>query len=320
MESTHTFVVPEKDASKRLDVFLSAQLPGMSRTGVKGLLEKGLVLVDNARSRASHRTRPGESVKVTVPPRPAVLAGAEPIGLDIVYEDEDIIVVNKPRGLTVHPAAGRPGGTLMNALLAHTTALSDVGGPLRPGIVHRLDKDTSGVMVAAKTNAAHLALSGQFKEHSTVRHYHALVWGDVREKSGTVELPIGRDIGDRKKISPRTRKARRAVTHFRVIRRLAGPFTLLDITPETGRTHQIRVHLASIKHPIVGDPVYGKRALPHALPAAVKTAIKKLGGQALHAATLGLVHPASGRHVEFSSPYPAEMKNLLEALSCTVKQ
>ncbi len=316
MEKTHTLAVSESDSSKRLDLYLSERLKDLSRTAVQELIRKGLVLVDGRKARPSHRTRTGEKITVTVPEAPPCEAEPEPIPLEILYEDDDILVINKPRGLTVHPGAGRRSGTLVNALLHHTGALSDVGGPLRPGIVHRLDKDTSGVLIVAKKNQSHLNLSRQFKEHSTTRRYHALVWGKVEDESGTVDIPIGRDVSDRKKISPRTRKARRAVTHYRVLRRYPG-LTLLEVTPETGRTHQIRVHLAAIKHPVVGDPVYGKRVPPPVLPQPVRVAIKGLKGQLLHAYVLGIRHPVTGKYMEFSSGYPADMEGILRLLEAS---
>ncbi len=314
-EKTFTFVIPENDPATRLDVFLAARLPEVSRTTVKRLIKEGLILVDNSAAKANHRVRPGENVLVRIPAPPALQAVAEPIFIDIIHEDDDILIVNKQQGLTVHPAPGSYGGTLVNALLAHTDSLSNIGGPFRPGIVHRLDKDTSGVICVAKTNKAHRHLTEQFKEHTTERHYHALVWGRVKDKNGRIELAIGRDLRDRKKISARTGKARHAATNYSVIKRFDGPFTLLDVSPETGRTHQIRVHLTSIKHPIVGDAVYGKRTTPPILPGEVKKAIKLLKGQTLHAFSLGFIHPGTGEKVEFKGPYPAEMDNLLTALS-----
>ena len=289
------------------------KLPHVTRSAVKGLIKDGSVTVGGKGAKASHKVRAGESVDVTLPePKPSTL-DPENIPLEILFEDDHIIIINKPPGLTVHPGAGRRSGTLVNALLHHTKLLSTVGGPLRPGIVHRLDKDTSGVMAAAKTNESHLSLSAQFKEHTTSRHYHALVWGNVKKDDATVEMPIGRDSADRKKISPRARYKRKAVTHYSVMKRY-GFFTLLDVTLETGRTHQIRVHLSESKHPVVGDATYGKRTPPSTLDKVTSDMVKGLTHQLLHAIMLGLTHPVTGERLEFSAPYPPEMEALITKL------
>ncbi len=313
MIETRTFTVSALDAAKRLDVFLSEKARDLSRSSLKTLIQKNEALVNGAKAKPSLRVKEGDSITITMPPPRSPETPAEQIPFEILYEDDHVMAVNKPRGLTVHPGAGRKSQTLVNALLFHTKRLSDVGGPQRPGIVHRLDKDTSGVMLVAKDNRSHLDLSNQFKEHSTKRVYHALSWGNVLPESGKIELSLGRDMKDRKKISERARKKRRATTNFKVIKRYRG-FTLLEIRPETGRTHQIRVHLASIKHPVVGDPVYGRQTMPLNMPQPIVKCLKGLRGQMLHAKSIEFTHPITGKRMEFSSPYPEDMKEVLRIL------
>ncbi|HAO94074.1 MAG: RNA pseudouridine synthase [Deltaproteobacteria bacterium GWB2_55_19] len=313
MAETRTFLVAEEDAPKRLDLFLTDSLKALTRSAVKGLIEEGRALVNGKKTKAGLRLKGGEEVSVDLPdPRPQILK-AEDIPLDIIYEDNDIIVVNKQAGLAVHPGAGRPSGTLVNALLAHTQDLSDVGGPLRLGIVHRIDRDTTGSLVIAKNNLSHLALARQFKEHTTGRRYLALVWGAFKEDVGTIDLNIGRDSSERKKISTRTRRSRKAVTHWRVIGRYTF-MTLLDLTLETGRTHQIRVHLSAINHPVVCDQVYGKRVAPASMDKAVADKLKGIKRQLLHARTLVIAHPATGEEMKFNAPLPPDMAEVLELL------
>jgi 23S rRNA pseudouridine1911/1915/1917 synthase len=313
MEATRTFTVTSHEVTKRLDVFISEKLPEVTRSGVKNLLKKGLVLVDGRPAKASHKVKANESVLVTLPrPEPPGVE-PEPTPIDIIYEDGDIIVVNKQAGLIVHPGAGRKRGTLVGALLHHTKDLSTIGRPLRPGIVHRIDKDTSGLIVVAKNDRSHISLAKQFKDHTTTRRYNALVWGAVKDDEGTVDMSIGRDSVQRKRISPRTRRGKRAVTHYRVLKRY-GWCTLLDLTLETGRTHQIRVHLSAIKHPVVGDNIYGKRTPPSNLTKPLADEIKKIENQCLHATTLGFVHPCKEKYMEFSAPYPSYMEGLINLL------
>ncbi len=312
MGKDYSFIVKKEDSSRRLDVYLRERLPGLSRTFLKELIENRLVLVDGNPAKVAHRVRPGETITIHVPERPEPAVTAQPIDVEILYEDQHIIVVNKPRGLVVHPGAGRTSGTLVNALL-YRTELSKEGGTLRPGIVHRLDKDTSGVMVVAKTDTAYRRLVDAFKAHRPVKIYHAIVWGVMEEERGTIDKPLGRDIKDRKKFSPRTTRPRSAITEFRVIRRL-GWFTLVELRPVTGRTHQIRVHMKLKGHPVVGDPVYGKRTPPASLPQKIKEALSRIKGQLLHAKTLGIPHPEDERYMEFSADYPEDMKTLLEIL------
>jgi 23S rRNA pseudouridine1911/1915/1917 synthase len=313
MEATHRFIVTSHEVTKRLDVFITEKLPDLTRSGVKNLLKRGLVLVDGHPAKASHRIKALEDVLVTIPaPQPPGVE-PEPTPLEIIHEDRDILVVNKQAGLTVHPGAGRKKGTLVNAILNHTKELSTIGAPLRPGIVHRLDKDTSGVIVIARNDSSHISLAKQFKDHTTTRRYRALVWGGVKDDEGTIDLPLGRDAADRKKISPRTRRGRRAVTHYRVLRRY-GLFTLLELTLETGRTHQIRVHLSAIKHPVVGDQVYGKRTPPSNLTKPLFDELKRVKKQCLHAMTLGFTHPGKGTYMEFKAPYPKHMEGLIKLM------
>ncbi|MFZ3073342.1 MAG: RluA family pseudouridine synthase [Thermodesulfobacteriota bacterium] len=313
MEETRTFTVTASEAAKRLDVFLSEKTRDLSRSSLKTLIQKHKALVNGFPAKPSLHIKEGDSIILTVPEPASPETPAEQIPFEILYEDDHVMVINKPRGLTVHPGAGRKSQTLVNALLFHTKRLSTVGGPQRPGIVHRLDKDTSGVMLVAKDNRSHLDLSNQFKEHSTKRIYHALSWGNVLPESGKIELSLGRDVKDRKKISGKTRKKRHATTNFKVIKRYPG-FTLLEVRPETGRTHQIRVHLASIKHPIVGDPVYGKQTIPLNMPQRVVKCLKDLQGQMLHAKSLEFKHPITGKRMEWVSPYPKDMKEILKII------
>ncbi len=298
-------VVDSDLAGKRLDVALARLEPSLSRAQVQRLIEQGEIEVVGSVAKPAHKLRLGERIEGRVPePVPARLE-PQAIPLVVLHEDADLVVIDKPAGMVVHPAAGHARGTLVNALLHHCRDLSGVGGELRPGIVHRLDKDTSGVLVAAKHDRAHRALAAQWKQHSIDREYLAFVRGAPRSESGTVDAPIGRHPTDRKRMSTRARIARSAVTHWRIERRLRES-TLLRVRLETGRTHQIRVHMASISLPLLGDPVYGGRgARPAALP---------IARQALHATVLGFNHPTTGARVRFESPLPADLLALLEAL------
>ena len=301
MERTALTAGPEA-AGERLDSFLAARLPGLTRSAAARLVETGQVLVDGKPARKSARLAGGETVEVTLPdPEPAD-ALPQDIPLDVVYEDDDVIVVNKPSGLVVHPAPGHPDGTLVNALLHHCGgSLSGVGGELRPGIVHRIDRDTSGLIIAAKNDAAHQALAAQLADHTLARTYEAVAAGSFREDAGTVDAPIGRCLSDRKKMAV-VPNGKRAVTHWEVLERFPG-YTYVRCRLETGRTHQIRVHMAHLGHPIYGDTVYGG-----------KKPVPGLAGQCLHAVGLRFVHPRTGETVELSCPLSGEFQALLEKL------
>ena len=284
----------------RLDRFVS-EASGLTRSQAQRLIREGAVTVNGACVRAAHALAPGDEVRL-LPPEPVEIeARPEPMPLDIVYEDADICVINKPQGLVVHPAPGHAAGTLVNGLLYHFGTLSEVGGALRPGIVHRIDRMTSGLLVVAKNDAAHLSLTAQFQTHEAGRAYLALVDGNLREDSGTVDAPIGRHPRERKRMAV-VPDGRSAVTHWRVLARF-GTHTLLSVALETGRTHQIRVHMASIGHPLAGDAVYGPR-----------NCIKSLNGQCLHAKELGFIHPTTQQWVQFDSPLPAYFTEFLTRL------
>jgi 23S rRNA pseudouridine1911/1915/1917 synthase len=298
-------VTPER-AGRRLDVLLAELEPALSRAQAQRLIERGDVRVGGQRVKPSHRVRPGEWIEGRVPAPAAASLEPEPLALRIVHEDADLIVIDKPAGLVVHPAPGHAQGTLVHALLHHCADLSGVGGVARPGIVHRLDKGTSGLLVAAKHDRAHRALAAQFRLHSIDREYLALVRGTPRADSGTVDAPIGRHPGDRKRFSTRARTGRSAVTHWRVAQRFAA-HSLLRVRLETGRTHQIRVHLASIGLPVAGDPVYGGARRSSGLPG--------LGRPALHAALLGFEHPSSGVRLRFESELPEDLVAVIAELA-----
>ena len=295
-----------EDIGLRLDVFVSEKL-NMTRSAVQKLLDDGFITVNGDVLTKNYKIRQNDEVRVSLPEPRIVNAEPQNIPLDIIYEDRDIIVVNKPQGMVVHPAAGNYDGTLVNALMYHTKGnLSAINGVIRPGIVHRIDKDTSGILVVAKNNEAHLSLAEQIKEHSVKREYICLIHGSVGWDELTVDKPIGRDVKDRKKMSWNVKDGREAITHFYVEKRFSG-FTLLKCVLETGRTHQIRVHLKSLGKAIVGDTVYGLKE--------DKTA-KKYGikGQLLHARKLGFIHPSLGQYVEYNSEVPPDFMCILHKL------
>ena len=289
---------------ERLDAFVARSVPGLTRSAVQRLLEAGAVTRDGVPGRKNDRTVPGQLWQVDLPdPEPADLVPQD-IPLDVVYEDEDVIVVNKPVGMVVHPAPGHPDGTLVNALLYHCgRSLSGINGELRPGIVHRIDRDTSGLIIAAKNDAAHLALAEQLQDHTLYREYEAVCVGALREDSGTVDAPIGRHPVDRKRMAVDPRNGRPAVTHWSVLGRYPG-HTHIRCRLETGRTHQIRVHLSSIGHPLLGDTVYG-----------AKKPVPGLSGQCLHAKKLSFVHPRTGERVTVECPLPGWFTAVLDRLS-----
>jgi len=306
---------PDDGGRLRLDKFLSSQIQDLSRTRLKSLIETGNVTVGGEKvTEPSHRVNSGDEIEIFIPPARAATPQAQDIHLDVVHEDDDLIVINKPAGLVVHPAPGNPDNTLVNALIAHCgDSLSGIGGELRPGIVHRLDKDTSGLMVAAKNDVAHRYLSEQFAAHSLDRAYQAVVWGVPKNKTGTIEGAIGRNPRNRKKMAIVQRGGKPAVTHFTRLRALGNWASLVECQLETGRTHQIRVHMASIGHPVVGDPLYGggiRKGARQEAPAFVDK-VAGLGRQALHAYQLGFNHPSSQNHVLFERDMPAEIKALL---------
>jgi len=315
---TLTFRVEAAEAGARIDKYLSERAD-LTRSAAVRLIEEGGVSIGGASVSKNYKVKCGDEITIVIPEPEPDTALPEDIPLDVVYEDDDIIVINKPVGMVVHPAAGNPSGTLVNALLFHCKgSLSGIGGVLRPGIVHRIDKDTSGLLVVAKNDRAHLHLAEQIKEHSAHRIYRAVCVGNVKEDEGTVDLPIGRHPVDRKKmavIRDPDREARDAVTHYRVLERFAGratwgnAFTYIECRLETGRTHQIRVHMAAKGHPLLGDEVYGGDNTPFG--ARHKAWIK---GQTLHACELHLTHPTTGERMHFSAPEPPEMTKLLEIL------
>ncbi|MBE9532280.1 MAG: RluA family pseudouridine synthase [Proteobacteria bacterium] len=312
MHKEFTFKATESDAKKRLDIFLHEKLPETTRSSLKHTISEGLVSVDGTTIRkAGHRLQDGDEVEITLPEIETHELKAEAIPLDILFEDDYLLVINKPSGLSVHPGAGQFDGTLANALLHHSDRLSTIGGELRPGIVHRLDKETTGVMVIAKTDEAHVELAKQFKAHTIRRRYHAIVWGVMKDDSGEIDLPIGRSVRDRKKISTDAKKTREAKTLYKALKRFDG-FSLLELTPHTGRTHQIRVHLAAINHPVVGDKLYGKRKVPSTIPKPVADKIKGIKSQCLHAISLGFTHPVSKEEMDFEAPYPPDIEGLIE--------
>jgi len=309
-----SFQVSEKDQGKRLDQLLSQVDLSLSRSQAKKLIEEKVILVNQKSAKPSVHLRQGDLISGTLPKPQPLLLEPEPTPLSILYEDPSIIVVDKPAGLVVHPAAGNPSGTLVNALLYHCKDLGGINGILRPGIVHRLDKDTSGVMVVAKDDEAYHQLTKQFKNRTVGKVYLAIVYGSLHSIEGLIDAAIGRHPKERKRMSTQTKKGRVAMTRWRRVENLDG-FSLLEVHPQTGRTHQIRVHLSAIGHPILGDPLYGRKGRPGSIQDPVlKEFVKRMNRQALHAYRLAFDHPRTGRQVQFEAPLPQDMKDVLEWL------
>ncbi|HYD65823.1 RluA family pseudouridine synthase [Azospirillum sp.] len=319
----HTVAVPPEAAGDRLDKVLAAAVPDLSRSRAQALLEQGHVRSDGRTiTDASQRVKPGQTFEVLVPAAEPAVPEAQEIPLTVVHEDADVLVLDKPPGLVVHPAAGNADGTLVNALLAHCgDSLSGIGGVRRPGIVHRLDKDTSGLMVVAKNDRAHHALTEQFSDRSLSRTYQALVWGVPSPKQGRIEGNIGRHPTDRKRMAVLESGGKHAATRYRVLRAFGRTAALVECTLETGRTHQIRVHMAHIGHPVVGDPLYGRGRAARAggahasnAPEPQRGALVGFPRQALHAVGIAFRHPASGESVRFGVGLPADIADLIAAL------
>jgi 23S rRNA pseudouridine1911/1915/1917 synthase len=317
MPDTRQFTAAPDDAGQRLDRFLATLLPDVSRSRIAELIDEGHVRVNGSKAKRAHHILGGERIDVTLLPRPALEAAPEDIPLDILYADGDLLVVNKPAGMTVHAGAGASSGTLVNALLHRFQQLSSVGGALRPGIVHRLDKDTSGVLVVACTDAAHRSLAAQFQNRTVEKTYLALVHGKLQRDSGTIDLPVARDAARRTRMTTRrpAGRARAARTDWRVLARLEN-FTLVAVQIHTGRTHQIRVHFSALGHPVVGDTLYGA-------PKQVRLPSRKagtappppLGRNFLHAARISFEHPRTGQHMTVAAPLPAELVKFARELA-----
>lgn len=301
MADNYTFVV--QNAGVRIDRFLTDNIPEITRSAVQKIIDEANVTVNGEVVSKNYKCRVGDNVDVTVPDAKPLEAVGQNIPIDIVYEDEHLLVVNKPKGMVVHPANGNPDGTLVNALLYHCgDSLSGINGVIRPGIVHRIDKDTSGLLIVAKSDKAHIGLAQQIKDHSFSRAYEAVVYGNIKEDSGTVCQPIGRDTKDRKRMAVTMKNSKPATTHYEVIKRY-GDFTHVRCVLETGRTHQIRVHMAYLGHPVAGDAVYGPRKV-----------ITRLNGQCLHAKHIGFVHPVTNEYLEFESDLPEYFTSFLNYL------
>ncbi len=309
----YRFEVSPEDVATRLDVFVSRAPLGLSRNQVQRLIDEGRIRVDGGHQKASYRLRPGEEIHISLPPPPPAQLIPEPLPLDILFEDDQVIAVNKSAGLVVHPAAGHRQGTLVHGLLHHCGRLATLGGPLRPGIVHRLDKNTSGIIVVAKTDEAYRHLTRQFKERLVYKEYHALVYGRTAGRSGSIDAPIGRHSKNRTKMGIGV-GGREALTHWWVERAL-GELSFLKVVIRTGRTHQIRVHLAHIHHPVVGDRTYGgKRRVTVVQNPLVRARLSRIKRQMLHASTVAVQHPTRGGILRLTAALPVEMTSLLDFL------
>lgn len=298
------FYPTDLESDVRIDKYLAEACPELSRSYIQKLLKSGQLLVNGKSVKASYVVAGDDHIELDVPEAVEPEIEAEPMDLDIIYEDPDIILINKPKGMVVHPAAGHYSHTLVNGLMYHCKdQLSGINGVMRPGIVHRIDMDTTGVLIACKNDVAHNSIAAQLKEHSITRRYQAIVHGIIKEDSGRVDAPIGRHPTERKKMSINYNHGRDAVTHYKVLKRL-GQFTYVECRLETGRTHQIRVHMASLHHPLLGDAVYGPARCP----------VPGLTGQTLHAGILGIVHPRTGEYMEFTAPLPDYFEKLIRTL------
>ncbi len=302
----NSWTVEKKNDNTRIDKFISDRMEDISRSYIQKLIKDDLVTVDLKPVKANYKVKEGERVEVALPEPVSLDIEPQNIPLDIVYEDEDVLLVNKPKNMVVHPSAGHLDGTLVNALLYHCKdSLSSINGVMRPGIVHRIDKDTTGLLIVCKNDKAHNCIAEQLKVHSITRRYQAIVWNNLTEDEGKVDAPIGRHPIDRKKMAINYKNGKPAVTHYKVLERF-GKYTYIECKLETGRTHQIRVHMTSIGHPLIGDPVYGPDRQPF-----------KTQGQVLHAKVFGFIHPTTGKYMEFEVPLPEYFQDILEKLRNT---
>lgn len=309
MNDVFRFEITEEMEDERIDKCMSMLIDSLSRSFIQKMIKEEKVLVNGRAVKGSYKVKADDEVSFTLPEAVEPDIGAENIPLDILYEDKDVIVVNKPKGMVVHPAAGHYSGTLVNALMYHCgDELSGINGVMRPGIVHRIDRDTTGSLIVCKNDIAHNSIAAQLKEHSINRRYHAICYGVLKEDEGVIDKPIGRHPTERKKMAVNERNGKHAVTHYKVLKRF-DKYTYIECVLETGRTHQIRVHMASIGHPLLGDEVYSNRKCPF-----------KLEGQTLHAKILGFIHPTTGEYVEADAPLPEYFKKLLMKLENTSSQ
>jgi len=305
MNTRHKFTIAENQPGIRIDIWLARKLTGTSRSRIQQLIRSGFVKINMLPVKESHKVKPDERIEVNIPQPQKVELKAEKIPLNILFDDDSIIVIDKPAGMVVHPAAGHASGTLVNALLYYCPRFGGIGGELRPGIVHRLDKDTSGVIVVAKTQKAMMSLAKQFKQRKIHKEYLAVAWGMLSPPNGMIRTMIGRHLTDRKKMTAIPKKGRLSITRYETMETFKK-HSLVRLFPETGRTHQIRVHLAHLQHPVIGDRQYGRRSV-HELPA-------EIGRQMLHAHKISMHHPETGRKIEFSAPLPEDMMRLLNYL------